>query len=99
MTQEIEEPNGSPIPMDSKPIATLGGVVYAALTRVPAESHEEAETCYDLAARIVGLDEFEFSTQELALVQSRVKGLSLTILRVPAARMLELKKAGAAASG
>ena len=93
LTQEIREPNNSPIPLDGQPIATLGGVIYAALTRVPADTYEEAETCHDLAAAIVGKDTYGFSTAELALVQSRIKGLALTLLRVPAFRMLEIKDA------
>jgi hypothetical protein len=91
LTQEIKEPNGSPIPLDGQPFATLGGVIYAALTRVQSESYEQAETCHDLATAIVGVDTYGFSTAELALVQARIKGLGLTLLRVPAFRMLEIK--------
>ncbi len=91
LTQEIKEPNGSPIPLDGQPIATLGGVIYAALTRVESESYEQAETCHDLATAMVGQDTYGFNTAELALVQARIKGLGLTLLRVPAFRMLEIK--------
>lgn len=91
LTQEIKEPNGSPIPLGDAAHTTLGGLIYTTLMRIPADSYEDADHFHDIACEIVGKDTFGFSTEDLAKIQSMVKKLSDTRLRVPGFRMLEIK--------
>ena len=91
LTREIKEPNGSPIPWDGLPRATLGGVIYGALTRIPVDAYADQEHNIDLALEIVGKDSFAFTTKDLAGVQALVRKISDPRIRVLASRMLEIK--------
>lgn len=91
LTRQVEEPNGSPIPWDGRPVATLGGVIYGALTRIPVEGYNDAAHNIDLAAEIVGQESFTFTTKDLAAVQDLVKRIGDSRIRVLASRMLEIK--------
>lgn len=84
LTQEIKEPNGTPL-------ITLGGLIYRVLTQVPAKDFEEAKRFHALSFDIVGRDSHVFTTQQLGRLQEMVKELSDTRLRVPGYEMLEIK--------
>ncbi|MHC4405705.1 MAG: hypothetical protein ACYTG0_39165 [Planctomycetota bacterium] len=98
LTQEILEPNGSPIPLEGAPRATLGGLIYLALTRVSTESYEKADHYWELAKDIVGKDSYSFTTQERADIQGLIQKMADTRLRVPGFRMLEIKRTEAPAN-
>lgn len=91
LTTEVREPNGDPVPLQGEPRSTLGSVIYFALTRTQAADHKQAERCWDLAREITGELSFTFTTNDLAMVQQRVRDLPQTCLRVPVGRMLELE--------
>lgn len=99
LTQEVREPDGRTIPWDGNPIATLGIVIYGALTRIPVEDYDLQSHYIDLSREIVDVHSFTFTTADLAGIQALVRKISDPRIRILASRMLEIKPAEIPAKG
>lgn len=92
LTQEINEPNGSPIPLEGKGKTTLGGLIYSVLTKMQAKDQSEAEVCINLAEKILGKASYVFPVAIMAMIRERVARCPNPVYQTYGYRMLEIKE-------